>query len=536
MGPSVSTRPPDPVRPSPPLDPEAVDPTEEPVSLSPRPAHTAAGLTPDGRFRAGNLAGLTLGAAIWVLCWPILIESFLNSFVGLTDTVLSAAIPDGGAATDAVGAASYVMWFVGLILGALGVGAQALISRSVGARRLAVANAGLGQTMLLAVASGTVVGIVIALLAGPISHVMNLSPEAARPFRTYLIIDAFNIPFLSILACGIACARGAGDALRPLWSMVIVNSVNTVVSWALSGVDLSTTRFVDGKPVTSILLVNPFPFDLGVAGIAYGTLIANAVGAAFVIFILVKGTAGIRLRWRRLAPHRHTIARLIRVGWPNFLETLGMWAGNFLIILMVGWMAGPAGGYLGSHIIAIRIEAFSFLPGFAISLAAATLAGQYLGAGSPALARRAVLTCAILAAAIMGLLGIALISWPAQIVGLFTSQPTHLELTPRLLHITGWVQIPFAISIVLRSALRGAGDVKAAMWLTWITTYGVRLPLAFIISGADLHLPWGWTIHNPFPFHLGLPGLWIGLCIEIVIRAVLFAWRFAGGEWAKKRV
>jgi Na+-driven multidrug efflux pump len=425
---------------------------------------------------------------------------------------------------------------VGLILGALGVGAQALISRAVGARRLAVANAGLGQTMLLAVGSGTVAGIAIALLAGPISHVMNLSPEAGKAFRTFLIIDAFNVPFLSILACGIACSRGAGDALRPLWSMVIVNSVNTTVSWALSGVDLSTTRFANGKPITTVFLHNPFHFDLGVAGIALGTLIANAVGAVFIIFILIKGAAGIRLRWRRLAPHRHTMVRLIRVGWPNFLETLGMWAGNFLIMLMVGWMAGPRGGYLGSHIVAIRIEAFSFLPGFAISLAAATLAGQYLGAGSPALARRAVLTCTVLAAAIMGLLGIAMISWPEQIVGLFTSQPTHLEITPKLLYITGWVQVPFAISIVLRSALRGAGDVRAAMWLTWITTYGVRLPLAFIISGADLHLPGGWTIHNPFPFHLGLPGLWIGLCIEIVIRAAIFAWRFAGGAWSRARV
>jgi putative MATE family efflux protein len=532
----VSTRPPDRIQPSPPLDAGAVDPTEEPVALPARPRHTADGLTPDGRFRAGNLAGRTLRGAIWVLCWPILIESFLNSLVGLTDTVLAAAIDDGGAATDAVGAASYVLWFVGLIVGALGVGAQALISRSVGARRLAVANAGLGQTMLLAVTLGTIVGIIIAALAGPISQVMNLSPEAARPFRTFLLIDAFNIPFMAILACGIACSRGAGDALRPLWAMVIVNSVNSVVSWALSGVDLRATRFVDGLPVTSVFLENPFSFDLGVAGIALGTLIANAVGAAFIIFMLARGTSGIRLLLRRLAPHRHTIARLVRVGWPNFLETLGMWAGNFLIILMVGWMAGKDGGYLGSHIIAIRIEAFSFLPGFAISLAAATLAGQYLGAGSPALARRAVLTCTVLASAIMGLLGIVMIAWPEQIVGLFTSQPTHLELTPRLLYITGWVQIPFAISIVLRSALRGAGDVKAAMWLTWVTTYGVRLPLAFIISGADLHLPGGLTIHNPFPFHLGLPGLWIGLCIEIVIRAVLFAWRFAGSKWAHARV
>jgi Na+-driven multidrug efflux pump len=111
---------------------------------------------------------------------------------------------------------------------------------------------------------------------------------------------------------------------------------------------------------------------------------------------------------------------------------------------------------------------------------------------------------------------------------------------PRLLRVTGVVQVPFAIGIVLRTALRGAGDAKAVMWLTWITTYGVRLPLAYLFSGVDIHLPaWlgGGMIVNPCGIGRGgLVWLWIALCCEIVVRCVVFTVRFAREEWMRARV
>jgi Na+-driven multidrug efflux pump len=129
--------------------------------------------------------------------------------------------------------------------------------------------------------------------------------------------------------------------------------------------------------------------------------------------------------------------------------------------------------------------------------------------------------------------------FPHTIVGLFSSQPTHLHTVPMLLMITGSVQIPFAVSLVLRSAMRGAGDVKAVAYLTWFSTYAVRLPLVYLCSGITIPLPGflgGGELKNPLGFEPSLAGLWVGLCLEVVIRGVLFAWRFAGGKWATQRV
>lgn len=521
--------------PRPTLDPETIDPSEEVGGLPAGPSRRPLGITPDGRLVSGRLAGLTMWGAIVVLSWPVMVESFLNSLVGLTDTVLAAGIDE--ATTDAVGVATYTMWFVGLVIMALGIGTTALISRSIGKRRMAVASAALGQSILLAAVFGVVLGIVLWFTAPVFASMVRMSDGARLAFLTYTRILALGVPFETVMFVGIASARGAGDNMTALKTMVVRNIVNVCVSFCLAGVDLTSTHIVDGHSVTKVLVGNPFDLHWGVHGIAWGTVCADVVGMLLVLRAALSGRWGITLMRRRLAPHWHTIQRIVRVGLPNFLETLGMWFGNFLVLILVGFLNSP--GLFGAHSLAIRIEAFSFLPGFSMGIAAATLAGQYLGAGSPALARRAILACTGISAGIMGLASILLLTIPLPIVGLMSSQPTHLHYTPRLLMLAGCVQIPFAVSIVFRQALRGVGDVKSVMWITWITTYAVRLPLAFLLSGADIALPkWmgGGVFENPSPVSWGLWGLWLGLCLEITLRAAAFSWRFFQGTWVRAKV
>ena len=106
------------------------------------------------------------------------------------------------------------------------------------------------------------------------------------------------------------------------------------------------------------------------------------------------------------------------------------------------------------------------------------------------------------------------------------------------MRITGCVQVPFAIGIVLRQAMRGAGDVKVVMYLTWIATYAARLPLAYLLSGVEIPFRGG-VIHNPMAslgFHPSIAWLWIALCIEVVLRCALFSARFLQGGWTKAKV
>ncbi|MFK7758447.1 MAG: MATE family efflux transporter [Phycisphaerales bacterium] len=491
-------------------------------------------LSDDGKFRNGRLAGLNLNQAIWVLAWPVVTESFLNSFVGLVDTALSAGLPEGEAATDAIGGASYIMWLIGLIIMALGVGATALISRSVGKGRLGVANSVLGQTFTIAGATGIVVGIMIWLIVPSIATALNMSPLATEYFESYMSIIALGVPAASILFGMIACSRGAGDSMSPLKAMIARNIVNIVVSWGLSG-------------ITIFGLTSPLGVDLGIVGIAVGTVAGDIVGAVYITTLARSGRWSIKLKLIRMKPHLITVSRLIKLGIPNFFETFGLWIGNFVIILFVGFLTVQlnSDGLLGAHIIGIRIEAFSFMPGFGMGIAAATLAGQYLGMNRPDLAKRAVFRCTIIASVIMGTIGVAFITIPKQITALLSDQPTHAEIVPQLLIVCGIVQVPFAISIVFRSAMRGAGDVKVVMALTWFATYALRLPIAYLLSGVDIPIPesmGGGFVENPrwlvdtLGITPGLTALWIGLCSEMALRALLFGARFFQGGWLKAKV
>lgn len=495
--------------------------------------------SPEGRIRSGRLAGLSMWQAIWVLSWPVLIESSLGSLVGLTDTTLAAGLSQS--ATDAIGGTAYFMWFVNLVGMALGVGATALIARAMGKGRLAIANAAVGQSAIMGLVAGVLVGVLIALAAPTIADWLSLQGSAHNLAVSYLRITAIAVPAQTFLSIGIACCRGAGDSVRPLVVMALVNVCNIVASIGLSGVDLAVGSLdkTSGEVRRTVLFHNPLGFDMGLDGVAWGTAIGWTVGAILMLGLLVRGSHGVRLRARRLRLHWHTARRLLRIGLPNFLETLGMWIGNFLTILMVGWLKTP--GLLGAHIVAIRIEAFSFLPGFAMSLAAATLAGQYLGARSPRLARIAVHRTTAIGAALMGAFGLCFIFFGSRITGLLTQLPVHLELVPQLLIVCGLVQVPFAMSIIYRSALRGAGDTNVVMWITWISTYAIRLPLAWLFCGVEIPLPGGAVIPNPAPLQSWwgihpLVGFWIGLCAELILRAILFTGYFLSDRWTTAKV
>lgn len=514
---------------------EVEEPTPNAVIPVATPAQSA-----DDRLRTGRLAGMTMRRAIIVLSWPVLIEMSMFATVNLVDATLGSGI--SVAAADAIGAGGYLLWATATLAIALGVGASAMVARAFGQRRIAFANAVVGQATLLGWVGGVVIGAVFFAAAPWLAHLMSLRDEAFDHAVDYLRVCALGVPAMTFLEAAVSALRGAGDSLRPMLAMVVVNIVNAVITFVFSGVEWAVTSLdpATGEFSRHVLLANPFGFNMGVAGIALGTTIAWWTGAIILSVVLVRGRGlhGLRLRASRVRPRLHTMVRLVRVGLPNFLETSGMWFGNFLTILMVGWMTHP--GYLGAHIVAVRIEAFSYLPGFAISLAVATLVGQYLGAGRPELAERAIFRCTALAAGFMTLMGAVFIAFPSAVVGLFTQQQEHLHVTPSLLVITGFIQAPFAVAIVLRSALRGAGDTRAAMWITWIATYALRLPLAWLCCGVDIPLPGGGVIVNPSPLKYygisGLTGFWVGLCTEVVLRAVLFTLVVLRGRWKSVRV
>lgn len=465
----------------------------------------------------GRLGGLSLRAQVLTLAvWPLL-EQLMGFLVSSADMVLAGHAMQGDnriAVMDALGLSAYVAWLMMILQGAVGVGVMALVSRAAGARDQDVASKALGQGLLVGFLTGLGAGLMIRVFLGPMISAYSLSDQAAGYAMEYLSILVWMCPVLGVMLAATHALRAIGDTLTPFVAMVIVNAVNIGLSW--------------------LFVFGPEPFGgMGVRGLALGTMLAWCVGMVVVLGFLYFRSGkpndaddGVELSLRgcRLRPEAAMMKRILRVGFPQGLEMLGMWTINSISL---GFVAGLAQrGALGAHWIAIRVESMSFLPGLAIGTAGAALTGQYLGAKNPEMAKKAVRMCWRYAVVLMSLMGVLFLLIPGMLVGLIVPGDGEdakllIGLAAPLVFLCGVFQPMLATCMVLKQSLRGAGATRMVMMWSFssmIFFRGIMVPVAVTFFGA------------------GLYGIWIIMFADVVLQALIFARLHFKGDWVKTEV
>lgn len=432
------------------------------------------------------------------LALPVLAEQILHMLVGLNDTYLANHLPrDAADAGAAVGTITYFLWFIGLMVAAVGTGSTAIIARAKGARHRSLANRVTGQSISAALLMGTLIGLATLVNSRAIVHATQLQ-GLGQPFAlSYLRMLCLSLPLTMLMLMAGACLRGGGDTITPAAIMVMVDIVNMVSSFAL-------TRGWFGLPV------------MGFKGIALGTILAYVVGGVTQFIVLCIGTRGAKLHLHRMWPHWHTIQRLLRIGLPTGVGGMLDWFANFAVVSVVNHM-DSTNASSAAHMNTIRLESISFLSGIAFATAAATMVGISLGQKDPARARRCAYLCYAVGGGIMTLCGILMITlgrYPAR--WLSPHDPHIIALTTHCLFITGFIQSGFAANLIFGFALRGAGDTLVITLLNLSTILGIRF-VGVLIVGLWLHL--------------GLEAVWIVLAGELFIRGCITYGRFVQGAW-----
>ena len=435
-----------------------------------------------------------------LLAAPIAAENFLHTFVGLTDTYLANQVDTQAAA--AIAPMAYILWFVGIATNSVGTGSTALISRATGARDKRTARAALGQSFLLAAGVGVVLGLLFVGLSGPAGGWFGLSdPKTQAYISTYLWIVGLGVPFAVFAFVGNSCLRGAGDTLTPMIAMFVIDAANLVLSFA----------FVYGW--------GPVP-ALGWAGIAIGTALAYGLGAFVVAFALLggHGASGLKLIPHRLRPHWHTTRRILRVGVPSLFEGVSFWGANFVVLVLVGTLGNSD---TAAHNVVVRIEAFSFMTGFALSTAAATMVGQALGRRDPDDAKRSGTLAFVLGAVFMGLCGVVFLLIPRPICALIAADDAIADAAAGALQMCAAAQLGFCAAMVFGGSLRGAGDTTAVMIRNLGAAFVVRL---------------GGTLIVVYGLNGGLTAVWVTFALDQWARGILLAVRFYRGRWTQIEV
>ncbi len=438
-----------------------------------------------------------LGRNVFRLALPAVLESLSFSVVMFVDLVMIGwleSIP----AMSAVGAAGALAFFVTILFLPIGVGVTALVARSVGARNMEEARNVTGQGILLAMITGAISSIVLVVFAPQILQLMNVAGgtrELAIPYQR-LLFGAFF--FRLVFMVGASAIKGAGNTHTPMIISGVMNAANVALNWFL------------------IFGVGPFP-RLEVLGAGIGSAAAFALGAVLMTCVLFTRHSVIRLRLRHVGRRSWRIIRMIlAVSLPNIGEQMFFQFGLLLCFRIVTQLGDAA---IAAHTISIRIASFSFLPGMGFAVAAATLAGQSLGAGDARLAAKSIRRTAFLASILMSLVAVLLAVFPEFLAGIFKPAPPVRSLIVPCLIVGALAQIPLGISMSYSGGLRGAGDTVGAMMIAFIGIILVRVPLALLLA---LILRWG------------LVGVWAASGVDWTTRAVFGYILVKRGAWRSR--
>ncbi|HSG71447.1 MAG TPA: MATE family efflux transporter, partial [Planctomycetaceae bacterium] len=200
-----------------------------------------------------------------------------------------------------------------------------------------------------------------------------------------------------------------------------------------------------------------------------------------------------------------------------------VWVGQFLFLMIISQLesSDTESTVFAAHVVGINVEAISFLPAFAWGIAASTAIGQSLGAGLPDRALQAGKTALQQCSIFMLLLTFVFFFGAETIYQFMSDQPRVHEVGVPAFRLLALFQLPLAMSIIFSNSLRGAGDTRHPMIFSFIGVILVRLPLAYL-GGVVLDG--------------GLIGAWVGMCADVLVKAILVSVYYLRGKWVETSV
>ncbi|MBC8241518.1 MAG: MATE family efflux transporter [Alphaproteobacteria bacterium] len=417
------------------------------------------------------------------------VEILLNGPIG--PTLARLAAPNTIAFLVGSGVAVAEMWFVGqlgthalaglalgfpifmlmmmLSAGALGGAMAAAVARAVGSHRTGQAEALAWHALIIALAAAGFFTLFYRLYGAAFYTFLGASGETLAAVIAYSDIVLVGGVVIWLVNAFSSLLRGAGDMKSPALAMLLAAAIQIPLGGALA------------------LGWGPFP-RIGIAGVAWGAVIAFAIAALFLGYRLVSGRSGLRLRLAALRLRWTLFREILDVGLVASISPITSVA---TVIMLAGLVSGFGDAALAGFGIAARLE-FLLIPiVFGIGAAMIAMVGANMGAGQLARAHRIGWTGGLAAAVIAGAIGSATALWPGAWAGLFTENMPVLMAATVYLTIVGPFYAFHGLGLSLYFASQGAGTV------IWPVLFG----------GARLLITAGGGIVAVQSFNMGFAGL-----------------------------
>jgi len=433
-----------------------------------------------------------LGAAVWRLAWPTMLQNVVAGLQGIIDHTMVGHMV-GFTGNAAIGVSWQVMLVVIVFISSLFTGMAVLVARFAGANEPEKVNRVVYQAFLTAAGLAVVMAVVGYVASPALLRLVNAAPEVQRealPFMRVMFMGGIGLMMFFMLG---GAFRAAGDARTPL------------------KLGISLTVLTVAFNVTLIPI-------FGTVGAAYGTVASNITVSLYGVWKLFSPHSVIHLhRGMDLKPDFTIIRSLFRFGLPTGVQGIAMNVGGILMLRFMGGLEHSAAAQAAYAV--GYTELFSLITWTAQGLlgASSTIAGQNLGAGKPDRAAAGVWMAArvgLVAAAVVGAMFVLI---PDLLLGIFAMKDPFAASIGK--ELFGYLAVSgFFVTLALSytGGLQGTGDTKSPLYISLVSQF--LLPIGIYTA-----------IQAVRPLESG--DIWLAIVLGHVARGVLSVLRFRQGRW-----
>lgn len=404
-----------------------------------------------------------------------------------------------------IGLVSTSLWLFWGICSAMTSGYSVQVAHCVGAQddegARKVLREGITSSLIFSIITA-IIGIAIAF---PLPHWLGGSETICPKSSLYFIVFVAALPLLTLNYLGCGVLRCVGNMKVPSILSGMMCALDCILNFLL----IFPTHHYD---LGAFTLTIPGA-DLGVLGAALGTVGAEAICAAVVMYYACVRQPELRIFRSKgsFRPTRFITRKAASISAPMTLEH-GVICGAQIAITMIVAPLGIVA--IAANAFAVTAESLCYMPGYGIGDAATALTGQSHGAGRPRLVRQFGFMSVGLGMAIMSVMGVLMYFFATDIMSVITPVEEIKSLGAEVLRIEAFAEPMFAASIVAYGVFVGVGQTTLPAIMNFGSIWAVRVPLAWLLARS-----------------MGLRGVWTAMCIELIFRGTIFLIRLLFTRW-----
>lgn len=453
-------------------------------------------------MRLGRQLPWHMFGTIMALAWPTMLEQLMQTAVQYVDTAMVGSL--GTYATAAVGATTTVNWLIGSTISAIGVGFLSYIAQACGSGDSEKPGRASAQAVLAVAVCGIFFTALTLGLSGYVPVWMQVDASVRDLATIYFFIlytpmlfRAASIVFGTIL-------RSAGDTKTPMLVGILVNVVNVALNFLL----IYPSRHV------SVMGIGVFipGADMGVIGAAVASAIAFAVGGLCMTVAMWRDPT-VSPRGNSFKPDWNVLRPCLKVAFPNALQRFGTSLGYVAFASMINSLGEIS---TAAHTIANTVESAFYIPGYGMQTAAATLAGNAVGAKDSKRVKELGQMILLIEVILMLVSGSLLFIFAKDMMGIFSKDAQVILLGAVVLRMVAVSEPFYGVSIIIEGMLQGMGKTVVPFVCNIIGMWGIRIVGTFICI---------------YFLGMGLVSAWACMIGHNLLLFVMFVVYYASGRW-----